>query len=493
MQHGFRLWTLATLCALLLLPALVFAQTDTLDKLIRDGREAFQKQRYAVAERQFHNALTEAEKLGVIDQRKAEIYNGLGLISIIRGKYEEGGQYLQQALMITQKVYGPAHPDVAQCLINLGDLQYTVGNKEAALDYYGKALEVLEVLLVRRVVPDTALVIPLSNIAGIYVEQGRHNDAIPLLQRAIGIIDQYQGSPTDLIWCLKTLGEIYYTQQKIADADPVLTRAHALAQQVYGANSPELLPILSRLADIRAATGKTSKAEALYKQELAGRLAALSPTEVQNPTDLALARTQHNLGVILAARKNYTEAIQYLGKALAIREAVGGESAETAATLQALGEIYSAQKEYAVAKNVLERTLRIRDGKLGRSHRDTGTTLAALAMVEFNLHDVDGAEMHARRALKIKEDTLGRDHAELVPILIILGNAAQAKDRLTEAETQFRRALAIHEKTVGKDSPELLSILKYLADTLFKQDRPQDAVDVIQRMRAIEEKHGLLP
>jgi len=492
MQHGFRLWTLVTLCVLLLLPALIFAQTDTLDKFIRDGKEAFQKQRYAVAERHFKNALTEAEKLGVIDQRKAEIYNGLGLISIIRGKYEDGGQFLQLALTITQKVYGPAHPDVAQCLINLGDLQYTVGDLDQALDRYGEAMEVLEVLLVRRVVPDTALVIPLGNIAGIYVERERYDDAIPPLQRAIGIIDQYQGAPTDLVWSLKTLGEIYFKQKKIGDADPLLTRALTLAQQVHGDKSPELLPILSRLADIRAATGKTSEAETLYKQVLAGQFAALSPEEAQNPTDLALAQTQHNLGVILAARKNYTDAIQHLGKALAIREAAGGESAETAATLQALGEIYSAQKEYAVAKNVLERTLRIREGKLGRSHRDTGTTLAALAVAEFNLRDVDNAEMHAKRALKIKEDSLGKDNPELVPILIILGNAGQTKDRLADAETQFRRALAIHEKAVGKDSPELLPILKSLADSLFKQDRPLDAVDIIQRMRAIEEKNGLV-
>ncbi|MHB0937029.1 MAG: tetratricopeptide repeat protein [Armatimonadota bacterium] len=495
MQHGLRLWALLTLCVVLLLPALVFAQTEGLDRFIRDGTDAFQKQRYVVAERHFKNALTEIEKLGIIDQRKAAVYNGLGLINIVRGKYDDGRQYLQQALVITQKSLGPAHPDVAQCLINLGDLQYTVGDFEGALKYYGQTMEVLEVLLVRRVVPDTALIIPLSNIAGVYVDRERFDDAIPPLQRAIGIIEQYGdgGSEADLVWCLKTLGEIYFKQQKLDEADPLLTKALPLAKKVYGETSPELLPILSRLADIRAATGKSTEAETLYKQVLAGQLAALTPLEAQNPDDPAIALTEHNLGVILAARKNYTDAIQYLAKALAIREAaLGAEAIDTAATLQVLGEIYNAQKEYAFAQNVLERTLRIREGKLGRTHRDTGATLAALAEAEFNQRDVDSAEKHAKRALEIQEKSLGKDNPELITTLLILGTAYQAQDRFTDAETQYRRALAIREKAVGKASAELLPILKSLADTLFKQDRPLDAVDIIQRMRTIEEQNGLI-
>lgn len=493
MQHSFRLWTLMTLCVLLLLPALVFAQTETLDKFIRDGKDAFQKQRYSVAERHFRNALTEAEKLGVVDQRKAEIYNGLGLINVVRGKYDDGRQYLQLALTITQKVLGPTHPDVAQCLLNLGDLQYTVGNFDEALKYYGQAMEVLEVLLVRRAVPDTALVIPLSNIAGVYVDRERYDDAIPPLQRAIGIIDQYGGSESDLVWCLKTLGEIYYKQTKLDEADPLLTRALPLANKVYGEKGSQVQPILSRLADIRFASGNATEAETLYKQVLASQLAALSPLEAQNPDDPAIAQTEHNLGVILTARKNYTDAIQYLGKALAIREVVLGEDAvDTSATLQVLGEIYNAQKEYATAQNVLERTLRIREGKLGRSHRDTGATLAALAVAEFNQQDVDSAEKHAKRALDILEKALGKDSPELVTTLLILGTAYQTQDRFPDAESQYRRALTIREKAVGKENPELLPILKELADTLFKQDRPQDAVDIIQRMRAIEEKNGIV-
>jgi len=493
MQHGFRLWALITLCAMFLLPTLAFAQLDDLDKLIKDGTDMFQKQMYTRAERSFNNALTLIEKQGVIDQRKAMVYNGLGLINVVRGKYDEGRRFLGLALVITQKVQGPNHPDVARCLLNLGDLEYTAKNFDEALKDYGQALEVLEKALIRRAVPDTALVIPLSNIAGVDFDREQYDDAIPLLQRAIGIIDQYGGTESDLVWCLKTLGEIYFKQQKLTDADPLLTRALPLAKKVYGDKSPNVLSILSRLADINLAGGNTTEAETLYKEVLASQLAALTPLEAQEPDDPAIAQTEHNLGVILTARKNYTDAIRYLATALAIREKAGGESVDTAATLEVLGEIYNAQKEYATAQNVLERTLRIREGKLGRSHRDTGATLAALAEAEFNQQDVDSAEAHAKRALKIQEDSLGKDRPELVTTLLILGSAYQTLERYPDAETQYRRALAIREKAVAKDSPELLPILKELADTLFKQDRPQDAVDVIQRMRDIEEKNGLTP
>jgi len=481
------------LCALALLPALVSAQTEALDKLITSGTKAFQEQRYLVAERNFLTALADLDKMKlpdqtVADQRRSLILNGLGLVNIVRGKYEQGGQYLTQALEVIKKLYGPTHPDVAQCLINLGDLHYTTNDLDDALEYYQQAAKIIEALVAAGEASEAALVVPLSNISGVNFDRGQYDAAIPTLIRAIDIIKRIGGTDTDQIWCQKTLAEIYYKQDKIAEADTLLSDTLPLAEKAYGTQNNELLPILSRLADIRFATGKNNEAETLYKRVLARQVAQLAPD------DPVIADTEHKLGVILTAKKNYTEAVTYLGNALTIRETILGEdAAETAATLHALGEIYNARKEYTFAQTVLERALRIRESKLGRNDRDTGATLALLALVEFNQDDVVNAEKHAVRALGIQEKALGKEHADLVPTLVVIGAACQAQDRFPDAEIQLRRALAIREKTAGADTPETLPILKRLADVLFKQNRPLEAVEYVRRMRLIEDKFGVMP
>ena len=65
---------------------------------------------------------------------------GLGMISTIEGKVAEADGYYQRALALTQKIYGPDHPNVAQIQATLGSLYYLKGHDNAkALAYIRKA------------------------------------------------------------------------------------------------------------------------------------------------------------------------------------------------------------------------------------------------------------------------------------------------------------------------------------------------------------------
>ena len=53
---------------------------------------------------------------------------------------------MNSALSIEEKVLGLEHPDVAMSYCNIGDVYYCKGNYDMALDYYKKALSILEVV-----------------------------------------------------------------------------------------------------------------------------------------------------------------------------------------------------------------------------------------------------------------------------------------------------------------------------------------------------------
>jgi len=426
-------------------------------------------------------------RLGVVDQRRGVALNGLALTSIAQKKLVDGKEYLMQALAVFQKTLGPGHPDVAACLITIGDLHYTVAEYDIALAFYQQAYEIIDALVAREILPETLLIVPLCNIAGSHFALNRFDEAQPLLNRVIQLIDTSGlQDDADLTWALTKLAAIHINRKQNSEADTLLTRALPLAETLYGPNSPTVMPIVADLASLRFAKNSYNEAEALYKRLLAQQQQKFEPDAAQ------IAATQHTLGLVIQAKKQYPEAIQYLGQALAAREHVDPDSLETAATLQVLGEIYNAQKDYSAAWQVLQRTLRIREVHVGRTHEETGVTLGALAWTAYYMGDYEEAVTYAKRAAPIiQSDAAKRDSAAAAQRQLVLGISYFAQEKYPEAEPPLKNALAIGEKALGPEHPELLPMLKHYADVLLKLDRPLEAVELIQRIREIETKHNI--
>ncbi len=72
----------------------------------------------------------------------------------------------------------------------------------------------------------------LNNLAGLYYNQGKYEQAEPLYQRALAIREQQLGPKhPDTAHSLNNLGLLYETQGKYAEAEPLLQRALAIYEQ----------------------------------------------------------------------------------------------------------------------------------------------------------------------------------------------------------------------------------------------------------------------
>jgi tetratricopeptide (TPR) repeat protein len=130
---------------------------------------------------QVYNAMLEQTS---DDQEKAGIYHQLGWIKDNQGQYEEAVPFYEKALVISQKMLPPNHPDLAMSYNNIGLVYYNMSEYPKALSSHEKALEIR-----RQTLPEnhSDLAMSYNNIGMVYATIEQYSKAFPFCQRAVDI------------------------------------------------------------------------------------------------------------------------------------------------------------------------------------------------------------------------------------------------------------------------------------------------------------------
>ncbi|MES1244771.1 MAG: serine/threonine-protein kinase [Acidobacteriota bacterium] len=242
---------------------------------------------------------------------RAELLDTLGAIHTSLALYDEARPLLEESLAIRQRLRGPAHPEVADTLVNLGSLARLSGQGDpvalfrralaireespgpdtphfagiadvlgklgvalAASDRLDEGEQVLKrsLALHRRLWgdrdPRTAKV--LHNLSGIALFRGRVEEAERLQRRVLAIREGLlPDDHPDLMGSREALALMLQKRGAVAEAETLLERLAATAERVYGPDHPELAKTLSNLGAARAALGRHAEARRLYERSLA--------------------------------------------------------------------------------------------------------------------------------------------------------------------------------------------------------------------------------
>jgi tetratricopeptide (TPR) repeat protein len=280
----------------------------------------------------------------------------------------------------------------------------------------------------------------------------------------------------------------------------------------------------------RLDSGKTTN----YQADLQAAIAAYQKAvELQKKfqSDLALAITLNNLGLLYRTLGRYPEAEPFLERSLAIREKkLGTEHLDVASSLSNLGLLYRNQARYAEAEQLFLRSLTIRKKHLGEDHPKVASSLNNLGVLYrsqglyleaeplylqslyifekqlvadypkiasslHNLAELYGtwgryaeAESLYLRSLSIKEKQLGGEHPQFAQGLNNLGKLYSTQGRYTEAEPLYLRSLVIREKKLGAEHPKVATSLHNLAELYRRQGRYDEAESLYLRSLSIREK-----
>ena len=225
---------------------------------------------------------------------------------------------------------------VSVLLNNMAGVYQEQGDYEKALEYYGKALEIVERTLGNDH-PYTATT--YNNMAGVYKEQGDYEKALEYYEKDLEI-----------------------------------------SERVLGSDHPSTATTYNNMAGVYKEQGDYEKALEYYDKALDVRERTLGNDHPYTAT------TYNNMAGVYKEQGDYEKALEYYEKDLEISErTLGNDHPSTATTYNNMAGVYKAQGDYKKALEYLEKALTVFMAKLGVNHPYTQSTQVSAEIMKLCL------------------------------------------------------------------------------------------------------------
>jgi tetratricopeptide (TPR) repeat protein/DNA-binding XRE family transcriptional regulator len=379
------------------------------------------------------------EQWELVSSEATRLLKETGLFYMKNGQYVQAEVALHRVQDIQTQIVGPAHPDVAEMFLRLGELSFFQGRYEQAEAYARQAWSLYE------------------KGAGFH-----HENAAA---------------------CLNDLAVIYHAQSKYMQAEPLYMQALSIRKEILGPLHPDSAESLNNLAFFYYQQGAYSRAEPLYQQALK------IYEQVCGQESYETARGLNNLAMLYYRQEQYEKVEPLHLRALAIHENILGPAhPHVAFSLSNLAMLYHVQKRHEEVEPLHLRALAIREKSLGPEHPDVATSLNNLALHSFEVGQHDQAEHLYQRAVSILEKTLGPQHPRTAQSLHDLANLYTFQGKYEQAESLYQKVLSIREEKLGSHHPDVAETLEKYALLLLAVERKSEAAELSVRAEEIHKK-----
>ncbi|MEZ4380419.1 MAG: serine/threonine-protein kinase [Nannocystaceae bacterium] len=164
--------------------------------------------------------------------------NTLGLTHDLRGDYEAALALDREALALAEDRVGSDHPESAKLLNNIAIIEKTLGDHEAARRDYLQALAIYR----RAYEPEHPTIgATLCNLGNLYLAMGRYEEAIRHYDEALGIYERTLSADSELIARIHyNVGVSHHLDKRYDDAVASYRKALTSGESIYAPDHPEL-------------------------------------------------------------------------------------------------------------------------------------------------------------------------------------------------------------------------------------------------------------
>lgn len=182
------------------------------------------------------------------------------------GTLDEADIAAKRIVEMTIKVYGPRSRETANALNNLGIVQHSNGQFDAAMQNFSSAVEIIELLENKL---DIDLVNPLKGLGAAQLAGGRPDKANDTFTRATHITHVNEG-PHNIgqVEILESLVEIQLTLGDTRAARSILDRIHVLNVRFFEKDPLGLIPSLMERAKWQHRAGYYSDERVTYRRAI---------------------------------------------------------------------------------------------------------------------------------------------------------------------------------------------------------------------------------
>jgi tetratricopeptide (TPR) repeat protein len=333
-------------------------------------------------------------------------------------------------------------PVLAQPLPGLADAEQNARNcmnnhdYEKAAQFYGQAAGILQ----------SAGKIS-ERLAGNYLAQsgalqqeGNYAAAIEPCQKALSLIPQLQATSPDLLSrALMSMAHAKAGLGQFEEAISDASQAQSIIEKQYGANSAQLIPILTALSTFTSTQAKFAQGE-----DFAQRALAIIGSDEKSPLLPNLLRL---LGEMKIEQGHYTEAESLLKRGLGICENITPpDYFEIATLLDRLAGAYAGMKRIDDAESMLNKAIAVAhkaDKPTIIKDRQIVWFIIKLADIYNNEAKHDQAETQLTIAQDLAKTSFAPGHYVNAVILNHLASTYIQQGKYAEAEKFYRQVLAI--------------------------------------------------
>ncbi|CAF3979712.1 unnamed protein product [Rotaria sordida] len=313
---------------------------------------AFDKGDYQTTIQHDEKALKYFTVTDIYDQREniGRVYIQLGSTHQQLGNLDLAMKYFTMAKDIQRS------PKSLSYTYNQMALLYTdKGEKELALEYLQKALNIEEQVLKRNKY-EPLLATMYNNIGNIYIQLGDDENALKYLHHALDIhLKGTVSTHTNLAAIYANLGNIYLRRKELKKALEVLEKAFEIDTQKFGNNHESLALAHNNIGAVYREMNDLPRA--VHHSETALRMLLRSQAG-KNYADVS--KLQFNLGVVQFIAGNNNKALRITEKALQNMLKILPENHETFAnTYLLLAKIYKKEKDMINALKFMEKAIEV--------------------------------------------------------------------------------------------------------------------------------------
>jgi serine/threonine-protein kinase len=255
------------------------------------------------------------------------------------GQYDAAVSLNLQALEIDRQLHGDRHPDIADDLVNLAEIESKHEKWPSAENYLRQALQITKSWY-GDAHPNTADV--SVHLADVLAQENKLDEADRLLRGTLETQERAaNGKPRMRIASvLNSMGLLASERKLWHDAESDYRRAAEIYTAVYGDNHPDTAIAYANLATTYMSEGKFAEAERQFRDVLA----RYASSQAVDPLNVGIARIK--LGRALEREGRYKDAE---GELLAGSRLVSGQTGDSSSWLRAaradLVRVYNALQE----------------------------------------------------------------------------------------------------------------------------------------------------
>merc|ERR1740139_1390132 len=296
----------------------------------------------------------------------------LGEVCTCTGEHQKSMSYFEEAVELSETLFGEVHLTVADTLHNLGGVNVKFGRYHEAIDCYTR---VLKIQTGSKNNHDLLYAQTLNNLGIVHARLGHHSRTVVLLNSGLKLRLKHHEDTEEIASTFYFLGNAYAKNGLVASAIRCYNEALRIHRKLYGEDHPCVAKTLHNLGVLHVENKANNQARIYFNQALEVKKIFF------DPESLSVAVTLMKIGDVCRNDDCSKSLSCYLKVLKAQKKHLGPDHVEVGRTLLKVGGVRKLTGSFDLALMTLHESLRIFDYNSSTRVEDSASASYQLATV----------------------------------------------------------------------------------------------------------------